>query len=136
MSKMKEFSMTLDEAIEAGEALIASQEESLRNTRIILGAVKDLKALFSGGDEAAAAETPAAETPEKAPAMEPAPVAETPKPKTYTKEEVRKVLSEKSGKGYRNQVRELLKKYGAANLSSIDPNDYAAVVAEAEALDG
>lgn len=132
MSKMKELGMSLDEIIEAGDGLVTSLKEAIRNVEIILDAAKDIKAMFSAGPEIKAAAIPT-----KEPKVKPdAPVVAEPKKKTYTKEEVRKVLSEKSGNGYREQVKELLKKYGANNLSSINPDDYAAVVAEAEAFNG
>jgi len=132
VSKMKELGMSLDEMIEAGDGLVTSLKEAIHYVEIILGAAKDIKAMFSAGPEIKAAAIPAT-NPEVKPA---APAAAEPEKKTYTKEEVRKVLSEKSGNGYREQVKELLKKYGANNLSSINPDDYAAVVVEAEAFNG
>lgn len=132
MSKMKELGMSLDEAIEAGEGLVTSLKEAIHYVEIILDVGKDIKAMFSGKPEIKAAAIPE-KKPEALPAAE---TAAEPEKKTYTKEEVRKVLSEKSGNGYREQVKALLKKYGATNLSSIDPDDYAAVVAEAEAFNG
>ena len=132
MSKMKELGMSLDEAIEAGEGLVSSLKEAIHYVEIILGAAKDIKEMFGGKPEVKATAIPD-KKPEALPAAKP---AAEPEKKTYTKEEVRKVLSEKSGNGYREQVKTLLKKYGASNLSSINPDDYAAVVAEAEAFNG
>ena len=51
-----------------------------------------------------------------------------------TLEEVRKVLAEKSRNGHTADIRALLKKHGAARLSEIDPANYAALLADAEAL--
>lgn len=51
-----------------------------------------------------------------------------------TLEQVRAVLAEKSNEGYTAQVRELLKKHGADRLSSIDPLEYASLLADAEVL--
>jgi len=54
--------------------------------------------------------------------------------KPLTLEEVRAVLAEKSRNGHTAKIRELLEKYGAAKLSEIDPQKYAALLAEAEVL--
>lgn len=55
-------------------------------------------------------------------------------PKPITLEEVRAVLADKSRIGHTGNVRTLLEKYGAPKLSQIDPANYAALLAEAEAL--
>lgn len=47
---------------------------------------------------------------------------------------VRAVLADKSRAGYTEQVRELLHKYGASKLSAVDPNDYEALLYDAEGL--
>jgi len=60
--------------------------------------------------------------------------ASKPKPKPVTLEEVRAVLSEKSANGKRNEVKALLVKHGAAQLSVIPPENYAALLADAEGL--
>lgn len=54
--------------------------------------------------------------------------------KKYTFEEVRKVLSEKSGAGFTNQVRELLQQCGASRLSEIKETDYAFLMKAAEEM--
>jgi hypothetical protein len=51
-----------------------------------------------------------------------------------TKEQVRAILSKKSRMGYTAQIRSLLQKYGADNLSGIDPANYKALLADAEVL--
>ena len=58
----------------------------------------------------------------------------TPTSKPLTLEEVRAVLAEKSRNGHTAKVRELFEKHGAAKLSEIDPQKYAALLAEAEVL--
>jgi len=59
---------------------------------------------------------------------------EEPAQKPVTFEDVRKVLSDKSGKGFTDQVKALLLKHGAGKFSEIDPAEYPALLAEAEAL--
>ena len=57
-----------------------------------------------------------------------------PTSKPLTLEEVRAVLAEKSRNGHTAKIRELLEKHGAAKLSEIAPQKYAALLAEAEVL--
>ena len=57
-----------------------------------------------------------------------------PTSKPLTLEDVRAVLAEKSRNGHTAKVRELLEKHGATKLSEIDPQKYAALLAEAEVL--
>lgn len=61
-----------------------------------------------------------------APADEPA--------KEYTLEDVRAALAEKSRAGKTDEVKALISKYGADRLSSIDPSNYAALMADAEVI--
>lgn len=59
------------------------------------------------------------------------PEAEKP---ALTLEQVRAVLAEKSRAGHTADVRALLKKHGSSKLSSIDPAEYPALLADVEAL--
>ena len=52
----------------------------------------------------------------------------------FTLEDVRGVLSDIARSGNREGVKSLLEKYGASKLSAIDPNDYAALLKDAEVL--
>lgn len=54
--------------------------------------------------------------------------------KTYSLEEVRAILAEKSRDGFTAQIRYLLQKYGATKLSEVDPTRYGGLVADAEVL--
>ena len=55
--------------------------------------------------------------------------------KTYTYEEARAVLAEKSRTGFRAEVKAILTRHGVAQLSDVkDPNTLAAIVAEAEEI--
>jgi len=65
------------------------------------------------------------------------PRAEAPAPRseqTYTLEHVRARLAGLSTDGKRDEVKALLSKYGATRLTEIKPDDYAAVMADAEGL--
>ncbi len=53
-----------------------------------------------------------------------------PKEKHPTLEEVRAVMADKSRDGYREAVKAILTKYGANNLSTLDPKYYAAALKE------
>jgi hypothetical protein len=54
--------------------------------------------------------------------------------KVYELEEVRKILADKSRAGYTDQIRDLLKKYGAKKLSEINPSKYKDLVVDVEKL--
>ena len=62
-----------------------------------------------------------------------APTKKEPKPELKL-EDVRAVLAEKSRAGHTAEVRALLKKYGAAKLSEIDPTNYEALMKDAEVI--
>lgn len=68
-------------------------------------------------------------------AAQPAPAApeDAPPPKV-TIEQVRAVLASKSQDGKTRQVKSLLLKYDAGKLSGVKPEDYPALLREAEAL--
>jgi len=57
-----------------------------------------------------------------------------PKEKQPTLEEVRAVMADKSRDGHREAVKAIITKYGANNLSSLDPKNYAAALKEAGEL--
>ena len=98
---------------------------------------KDKAALIVEGlhricaDVAAIAAVLEDEAPPDVPAEEPAPAPE----KIYTYEEARAILAEKSRTGYRAEVKAILTAHGVRQLSVItDPDELAAVVAEAEVI--
>lgn len=105
MSRMNELDLCADE---------------LRNaTRSLYAAADSLAAMFVGQQET----TVTSQT-----------VTAAMKPNPVTLEQVRAVLAEKSRAGHTADVRALLEKHGAAKLSEIEPGEYAALIAEAEAL--
>lgn len=118
MSKMSELSQVLDEMIACGEGMIKAAN-----------AIKDI---FSSTEEAPAKTEPKL-TKKATKASEPAKAEETPEP-AYTKEDVRAVLASKSAAGYKKEVKELLKKYGAQQLKQVNPDDYVAILKEAEVI--
>jgi len=87
-----------------------------------------IKALCADAGEEKAEAAVTAPTPEKE--EEPA----QPEDKKYTMEDVRKALAAKSTAGFTAQVRELLKKHGAAKLSAIKESEYAAIMQEVEGI--
>lgn len=105
MSKMAEMAQTIEE---------------LRTAAASINAAADwLYQQFSGDDN----EVQATEAPTK----------KEPKPELKL-EDVRAVLAEKSRAGHTAEVRALLKKYGAAKLSEIDPTNYEALMKDAEVI--
>lgn len=121
MSKISELSQVLDEMIACGEGMIKAAN-----------AIKDI---FSSTEEAPAkAETEEVkEAAEKAPETETVEAPAEPTP-TYTKEDVRGVLAAKSAAGFKKEVKELLERFGAQQLKQVKPEDYAALLKEAEVI--
>ena len=58
------------------------------------------------------------------------PVEEAPEEKQPTLEEVRAAMADKSRDGHREAVKAIITKYGANNLSSLDPKHYADALKE------
>lgn len=104
MSKTSELALIIDELRNAAAALCSVAE--------------NLSTLFA--DQAEHSATPAPT------------IQKTVKPLTL--EAVRAVLAEKSRDGHTADIRALLEKHGAPKLSEIDPDKYAALLADAEAL--
>lgn len=86
------------------------------------------RALAQGSN--AASVVPATDTP-AAPMEQEVPKEEKP---TITMEQVRAVLAQKSKDGKKAQVKALLLKYDSGKLSGVKPEDYPALLAEAEVL--
>ena len=128
MSKIKNLAMTLDEIIAAGDELVVSVKKTASTAEIILNAVKELKELFSS--EAAAA-IPQQTAAKEEPKQEAKPAPET---KTYSFQEVRGIMAGLSGQGKKAEAKQLLTKYGASRLSEVKPENYAALVKDAEAI--
>lgn len=126
MSKMSELSMLLENLIECGNKLTKTAQT--------------LKDFYSDAEETIPAETPKAKT--KATKNEaPTPESEATEESaatTYKKEDVRAILSRKAneaGGQYKADVKALVNKYGnGGSLTDVNPSDYAALVAEIEAL--
>lgn len=103
----------------------------MSKTKLLLELVGNLRSLADSIQ--AVAETIAGNEP--AQAEQSAPVKEAkPAAKAVTLEQVRATLADKSQQGFTAEIRGLLEKYGAPKLSQIDPANYAALLADAEAL--
>lgn len=96
---------------------MSEMEATIRELRDIASSINDianwLTDAFGGTDDMETAPAPA---------------------KTYSLEEVRAILAEKSRDGFTAQIRDLLQKYGATKLSEVDPTRYGGLVADAEVL--
>lgn len=114
---------------------LAAAVSKLRNAAGLLTDIADF--LSQQTENSPALETPAeshepVQDTQTAPA-EPSAPAEQIEPE-LTLEDVRGVLSDIARSGNREGVKSLLEKYGASKLSAIDPNDYAALLKDAEGL--
>ena len=94
--------------------------------KLLLDVVEDMRSLADSIQ--AVAEAMALNEPEPA-AEKPAP----PKP-TIPLETLRARLGEISRAGFTAEVHDLIQKHGATHLSKVDPQDYDALLKEAEAL--
>lgn len=96
---------------------MSEMEATIRELRDIASSINDianwLTDAFGSADDTEAAPAPA---------------------KTYSLEEVRAILAEKSRDGFTAQIRDLLQRYGATKLSEVDPTRYGGLVADAEVL--
>ena len=131
MSKTKDYSMTLDEIIEAGEELVASYKKTASTAEIILNAVKELKALFSENSVATTEKPEAKPLPDPVPKKEETPKEEA---RTYSFTDVRGIMAGLSGQGKKAEARALLEKFGAKRLSDVKEEDYASLVHEAQVI--
>ena len=117
MSKMNELMQTLDALAACGETLIRSAS-SIREM------FKSDKVLTPAHDP----DLPWLENPEPKPVQE-----ETPAVKAYTKEEIRALLADLSQNGFRNEVKELVRKYSnGGSLTDVDPAHYPELAEEAQ----
>lgn len=123
MSKISELALIIDETITCGEGIVKATKELTACGERMIQSAKKLRELFS---------TENLPEPKALAANEPLPAKEEAPVKTYSKEEVRGILASKSAKGYGKEVKALLFKYGAGKLSTLNPEHYAAVAAEAE----
>lgn len=105
MGKMNELSLVLSELKDCGKALINIADS--------------LTEIFSSTDDVK-------EEIVEAPIEEPVP--------EYSLLDVRKKFAEMARAGHTEALKELLNKYGADKLSSINPSQYVALLADAEAI--
>ncbi|MGI6256632.1 MAG: hypothetical protein ACOYJU_00975 [Anaerovoracaceae bacterium] len=110
MSQMKELSSYLDELRKAGKSIVENATNLMEAGQAVLNIADSLNTLFGKKEE----------TPTEEKAIE------------FT--DVRAKLAEKSREGHTDEVKALLKKYGADRLSDIKPDDYAALMSEVEVL--
>jgi hypothetical protein len=123
MGRMSELAQELAELKRCGE--------------ILIGISEILTEMFSVADEPVQEAPVEKLKPEKKKASarkkDETPVTEPVKEYTFT--EVRTILADKSKAGHTAEVKEILAKHGAEKLSEIKPEEYAAVIAEAEVLE-
>ena len=98
--------------------------------KLLLDVVDDMRRL--AGSLQSVADCIAGTTPSDD--QQPAPQSEQPKAPVITIDQVRAVLAEKSGQGKTKEVKALLYKYDAGKLSGVKPEDYPALMEEAQKL--
>ena len=112
----------------------------MRNGDLILEVAKNMRLLADSLTAAVTAsgktapDAPATPTPESTPvAQEKADAVPVPE-KTYTKEEARDILIAIRAKGFNDQIREILTRRGYEKFTAVPPEEYPAIISEAEAL--
>ena len=114
MSKMSELELVLQEFHAAAKALI--------------GAADSLRGFYSRTAEPTIIDAPP-------PKAETKPEPPKPEPQTdITENDVRRVLAEKSRNGLTAQVKALLTKFKVEKVSQLKPEQYGAILAEAEEI--
>ena len=107
------------------------EEQQMDQKSLMLDAAEKLTALSESlkalADSVQAEAKGADSQPEKAKASEK-------KPPAITLEKVRGILADKSRAGHTAEVRAIIQKHGADRLSEVDPEQYAAIIQEAEVL--
>ena len=98
----------------------------------MIKAANAIKDIFSSTEETPD-KTETKSTKKATKASEPTKADEASEP-IYTKENVRAVLASKAAAGYKKEVKELLEKYGAQQLKQVNPDDYVAILKEAEVI--
>ena len=120
MGKQKEMLIIIDDVTNAMQAMSKAAVEMSKNATIIAEALQDLKGLVTSTPASELKSTPKKENEEGS--------------KTYTLEEVRAVLAEKSTQGYSKQIKEMLTEYGADKLSTLKPEFYGDIMKKGKAL--
>jgi len=98
------------------------------NEHIITNEVAEEQTKKKSKSKATKAEDPMAEEPEVEEVQEEKKPA--PEEKQPTLEEVRAAMADKSRDGHREAVKAIITKYGASNLSAMDPKHYASALKE------
>ena len=107
------------ELLDAITAAITNIRDLANSLQIVADVLTDIK-------EVKTSEQPVSQISEK--------VSNSKKKKSYTLEDVRGVLAEKSQNGLTSEVRGLIAKFGGSKLSDINPSNYEAIIKEAEVL--
>ena len=102
----------------------------IEGAKLLLNVAKNLHSLADSVQALCALVTDGLSEKKEVPAAKP----ETKKAPAVTLEKVRSVLADKSRAGHTAEVRAIITKYGAEKLSEISPENYEAVMKEAEAL--
>lgn len=115
MQKDKELIKTIDGVIEQTQAFTALTEELTSFSKNLETCFNELKNTIEGKETTKKEEKKAEKI-------------------SYTKEDVRATLSEKSAEGFSKEVRALLLKFGADKLSTLSSDYYEAIIKEAKEI--
>ncbi len=119
-----ELAKQMNSAVEMCSEILEISEKTASVAKKALRIIGNLRTMYSIPDE-----TPDTEPTEVTDNAEEAPAEATP-----SKEDVRKLLVEVSNSGHREEVKALLVKYGADNLTKLDASHYTEIMKDAEEL--
>lgn len=138
MTERRDLLLSMADSIEKlalGLRVLAAEADGEKEeTAEPAGKNKEEKAAEPAGKNKKGKEEKEAELPKAEEKKEAAKAAE-PEKKKYTMTDVRKKLASLSDAGKTAEVKAMLGRYGAAKLSLIKPEDYEAVMAEAEEME-
>ena len=131
MKNQKELATVLNNAVEICSEILEIGEKTSSVAKKALLVIGDLRTLLAVSEDTVEEK---AEAPTPAPQPEKVKKAEAPTKASISKEDVRKVLAEVANNGHRDEVKALLAKYGADNLTTLDDAHYADIMKDAEVL--
>ena len=130
----KELAEQLNSAVEMCSEILEISEKTASVAKKALRIIGNLRTLYSIPDDTKEQPVAPAPAPEPEQKVDKSPAEDKPAEDMPSKEDVRKLLVEVSNSGHRDEVKALLVKYGADNLTKLDPSHYAAIMKDAEEL--
>ena len=131
MKTKEQLNKELDAFLADSEKALKAAKKLISSTETVLQTIREMKEAEKASQTKEDVPSPEQA---KAEAQEPAKEESASKDKTYSFEEVRGIMAGIAGQGKRTEAKALLQKFGVAKLSEIKPEDYTALVQEAQVI--